>query len=151
MSYQEKNITVSLVNFSLILVYFLVRIAQLNLNGNFLPENVFRLWATTIILSIVVTVAGTILTHIASAVIEVIRTGSEEPEIDDTEDERDKLIDLKGEKLAHIVHSVGVFLAMLAFALGQPALVMFSGLILAGLLGQVVGDSYRIVLYRRGL
>ena len=102
MSYQEKNITVSLVNFSLILVYFLVRIAQLNLNGNFLPENIFRLWATTIILSIIVTVAGTILTHIASAVIEVIRTGSEEPEINDTEDERDKLIESNASARARV-------------------------------------------------
>jgi hypothetical protein len=151
MSFQEKNILVSLTNFSLILVYFLMRIVQLNLNGNFLPERVFQLWLTVIVFSIVVTIAGTILTHIVSAILEAIRTGDENPQVEDIEDERDKLIELRGTRVTYIAFSLAVFGSMLSYVFGQPSLVMFTGLILAGLIAQVIGDAYRMVLYRRGI
>jgi hypothetical protein len=81
----------------------------------------------------------------------VIRTGDENPQVEDIEDERDKLIELKGTRVTYTVFSLVVFGAMLSYVFGQPALVMFSGLILAGLIAQVIGDVYRIVLYRRGI
>lgn len=151
MSFQEKNIIVSLTNFTILLVYFLAKIAQLDQSGSFLPERVFRVWLTVIVFSIVATIAGTILTHIVSAIIEAIRTGDEDPQIEDIEDERDQLIDLRGTKLTYTIYSLAVFGAMLSFVFGQPALVMFTALIASGLVAQVVGDAYRIVLYRRGI
>ena len=150
MSFQEKNITVSLVSFSLILVVFLFSVTQMVLNESFNSTNVFRLWGVVIVMAIVLTILGTILTHIFSAIIQAIQTGDEDPEIDDVEDERDKLIDLRGTKNTYIFSSIGVFLAMLTFVFGQPALVMFSLLIFFGLVAQVVGDISRLVLYRRG-
>ena len=101
-------------------------------------------------LAIIFTIAGTILTHIFSAILEAIRTGNDDPQIEDIEDERDKLIDLRGTKVAYVVSSIGVFLAMLTFVLGQDALVMFSLLILAGVAAQIIGDMTRLGLYRRG-
>lgn len=150
MSFQEKNITVSLVNFSLILIYFSIRVIQMLQNGSFTPESIFRLWGITIVLAIIVTIIGTILTHIVSAIIEAIITGDENPKVDGAADERDQLIDLKGTKVTYTVSSTGVFFAMLAFVFGQPPLVMFSLLIFAGLAAQIVGDISRLVLYRRG-
>jgi hypothetical protein len=102
------------------------------------------------VLAIVLTILGTILTHILSAIIEAIKTGEEAPEIEDLEDERDKLIDLRGTRVTYIFSSIGVFLAMLTFVLGQPPLVMFSLLIFFGLLAQIIGDTSRMILYRRG-
>ena len=150
MSFQEKNITASLVSFSLILVIFLISILVMVQGDNFTSTNVFRLWGIVIVLAIVLTILGTILMHIISAIIEAIKTGEEDPEIDDLEDERDKLIDLRGTKVTYIVSSIGVFLAMLTFALGQPPLVMFTLLIFAGVVAQIIGDISRLVLYRRG-
>jgi hypothetical protein len=150
MSFQEKNITVSLVNFSLILGYFLIRLLQMIGNETFTATNVFRLWAIIIVLAVIVTIAATVLTHIVSAIIEAIRTGEKEPDIEDFADERDKLIDLRGTSVTHTVSSLGVFVAMLTFALGQPPLVMFTLLIFFGVLAQVIGDISRLLLYRRG-
>jgi hypothetical protein len=149
MSYQEKNIAVSLVNFSLILGFYLVSLFQMNREGSFNSENVFRLWGIVIVLAVVVTIVATILTHIGSGIIEAIRTG-QEPKIQDIEDERDKLIDLKGTRVTYFISSIGAFLAMLTFVLGQPPLVMFTLLIFFGVLAQVVGDVSRLVLYKRG-
>lgn len=150
MSFQQKNITVSLVNFVLILGFYLLRVVQLVQNENFTSTSVFWLWGIIIVLAIFVTIAATILTHIVSLIIEVIRTGNENPDIEDFEDERDQLIDLRGTKLTYSVSSLGVFLAMLSFVLGQPPLVMFSLLIFFGVVAQIVGDITRLWLYQRG-
>lgn len=150
MSFQQKNITVSLANFSLILGIFLIRVFQMTQEGSFNSTNVFRLWGITIALAILVTIFATILTHIVSAIIQAIKTGEEDPKIEDIEDERDKLIDLRGTRVTYFVYSIGVFLSMLTFALGRPPLVMFTLLIFFGIVAQITGDISRLYLYRRG-
>ena len=150
MSFQEKNITVSLVIFSLILGFFVISVFLMIQGENFTESNVFRLWGIIIVLAIAATILATILTHIVSAIIQAIKTGDEDPKIEDLEDERDKLIDLRGTRTTYIVSSIGVFLAMLTFVLGQPPLGMFTLLIFFGVVAQIIGDIYRLVLYRRG-
>ena len=150
MTFQQKNITVSLVNFSLILGFYLIRVTHLIRTENFNLDKMIWVWIIIAIVAIVVTIIGTILTHIVSTIIEVIQTGNEEPKIEDIQDERDELINLKGTNVTYIVYSLGVFLAMLSFAFGQPGLVMFTLLILCGILSQIAGDIYRLGLYRRG-
>jgi hypothetical protein len=150
MSFQQKNITVSLVNFSLILVFYLIRVLQMILSESFNSTNLFRLWGIIIGLAVVVTIIGTILTHIISAIIQAIKTGKEDPKVEDIQDERDQIIDLKGTRITYTVSSLGVFLSMLTFVFGQPPLVMFSLLIFFGVVAQVVGDISRLVLYRKG-
>jgi hypothetical protein len=149
MSFQEKNITVSLVNFILILGVYLIRMFQMIQDGSFNSTNVFRLWGIVIVLAILVTIFATILTHIVSGIIQAIKT-KEEPDIEGIADERDKLIDLRGTKITYLVSSIGVFLSMLTFALGQPPLVMFTLLIFFGVVAQIIGDISRLYLYRRG-
>jgi hypothetical protein len=150
MSFQEKNITVSLVNFTLILGFYSVRVFQMIQSESFNPTNIFRLWAITIVLAVLVTILLTIFTHIGSAIIHAIKTGEEKSKVEDIEDERDRLIDLKGTKIAYFVSSIGVFLSMLTFVFDQPPLIMFALLIFSGLVAQIIGDISRLVLYRRG-
>ena len=150
MSFQEKNITVSLVNFTLILGFYSVRVFQMIQGGSFNSTNIFRLWGITFVLAVIVTILATILTHIGSAIIHAIKTGEEKSSMEDIEDERDRLIDLRGTKVTYFVSSIGVFLSMLTFVFGQPPLVMFTLLIFSGLAAQVIGDVSRLVLYRRG-
>jgi len=150
MSFQQKNITVSLANFTLILGFYLIRVFQMVQDGSFNSANVFRLWGVIIVLAVVVTIFATILTHIVSAIIQAIKTGEQKPEVEDIQDERDQVIDLRGTKLTYLVSSIGAFLSMLTFVFGQPPLVMFTLLIFFGVLAQILGDVLRLVLYRRG-
>ena len=120
------------------------------LGENFIATQVFRLWGIVIVLGIVVTIFATILTHIVSAIIEAIKTGEEAPEVEDLQDERDKMVDLRGTRVAYIVSSFGMLIAMLTFVFGQPPLTMFSLLIFFGIVAQIAGDVSRLVLYRRG-
>ena len=150
MSFQEKNISVTLVSFTLILGFYLSRLFNIIQDGGLNSESVFRLWGIVILLAIIVTIVAMILTHIISTIILAIKTGEEDPDIEDFEDERDKLIDLRGTKATYFISSIGIFLAMLTFALGQSPLVMFTLLIFFGLVAQIVGDISRLYLYRRG-
>ncbi len=150
MTFKEKNVLASLICFSLMLVIVVSSLAAMVRTDSFNADNVFGLWAGVIVLSIIVVVLLTILAHTLSAVIEAVRTRSDDPKIDDTEDERDKLIDLRGTRATFLVTSSGSFLGMLTYFLGFSPLVLFSLLIVFGVGGQVVGDAYRLMLYRRG-
>ena len=150
MSFHQKNVTVSLATFTLILGFYLIRLFQIIQDGSFNSANVFRLWGFVIAFAIAGTIIITILTHIFSAITHVIQTGEENPNIEDIEDERDQLIDLRGTKVTYFVSSIGGFLSMLTFVLGQSPLVMFTLLIFSGIVAQVIGDISRLYLYRRG-
>jgi hypothetical protein len=150
MSFQEKNITVTLISFSLILLFYSNRIFQMVQDGGLNSTDLFRLWGIVIVLGIIVTIIGMILTHIVSTIIVVVQTGDENPKIEDIKDERDEIIDLKGTKITNTITSIGSFFAMLTFVLGQSPLVMFALLVFFGLVAQVVGDVTRLVIYRRG-
>lgn len=149
MSFQEKNITVSLSTFALILGYYTLRVFQLVQSDSFTPANIFRLWGFIIVLAVIGTIVATIFTHIAGGIVHRIRT-NEDPQIDGLQDERDQLIDLKGTRVAYTLSSLGVALSMLTFVLGQPPLVLFSLLIFFGILAQVIADLWRLRLYRKG-
>jgi len=149
MSYQEKNITVSLVSHLLIVVYYLVDLFEMQQAGGLVSTKVFSLWAIVIVAIIVVNIVGNILTHILSNILHAIKTGKEEEERF-IEDERDNLIGLKGSKVSYIAFSIGVLIAMLTFAFGQPPLVMFSLLILSSIVAEIIGDLSQLYLYRKG-
>lgn len=148
MTFQQKNNTVSLTSFSVLLIFFLLRIAQLARNQNFNDTTVVRLWIIVAVLAVVVTIIGIILTHGIPAIITRARTGDPDPEIDDMIDERDQRIDLEGTNLTYRITSIGTFIAMLTFAFGQPPLVMFTLLIFFTLLGQIAGDALRLKRYQ---
>ncbi len=149
MSYQEKNITVSLVSHLLIGVYFLSQLFQMQQEGGLVATRVFSLWAVLIVGVIVVNIVGDILTHILLSIVHAIETRSEHVE-NYIEDERDHLIGLKGDKVSHITFSIGVLIAMLTFAFGQPPLIMFSLLILSSIVSEIIGDLSQLYLYRKG-
>jgi hypothetical protein len=150
MSSREKHIVVTLASFSLLLGYYLVNWIRMYTTVGLDQTTIFRLWGTVIVVGIVVVIVGTILTYIGSNVAYAIKTGKGDGE-PMVEDERDKLIELKGEYTSYIVFSLGVFIAMLSFVFGQPALMMFSLIVFFSLLAQVVGDISQLVRYRRGV
>ena len=150
MSYEEKNITVSLVSHLLIGGYFLVKMVQMLQAGGLVSSRVFSLWATIIIAVILVNILGSILTNILLSILHAIKTRSKEHE-HFIADERDRLIGLKGMKTSYITFSIGVLLAMLSFVFGQPPLVMFSLIVFFSLVAEISGDITQIYHYRRGL
>ena len=150
MTYRETNISVSLTSSLLVMVYYLVNWIQMYQEEGLNSAVIFRLWAIVIVATILLNIFGNILTSIVLSIIHAIKTQSnKEPRF--IEDERDKLIELKGTKAAYIAFSIGVFLSMLTFAFGQPPLVMFSLIIFFSILAEITGDVLQLSFYRRGV
>jgi hypothetical protein len=149
MSYQEKNITVSLVSHILILGYYVVNLLQMYQGGGLNSTEVFSLCAIVIAATIIANIIGNILTHILLSIVHAIKTQTDKPERF-IADERDKLIELKGVNVSYITFSVGVLLALLTYVFGQPPLVMFSLIIFFSITAEITGDISQIYLYRRG-
>ncbi|MEM9955018.1 MAG: hypothetical protein AAF846_25645 [Chloroflexota bacterium] len=150
MSFKEKTITVTLINFSLILIYVLWRLRRMLATDTFVAERIFNLWGWVIFFAVVVSIIAIILANFGLTLLKAINENNPNPEIDDFEDERDQLIDLRGTRITYSFYSFGVLIAMLTFVLGQSALVMFTVLMVVGLVAQIAGDVTRLVLYRRG-
>ena len=150
MSYLEANIAVTLTGYVMILIYYLAKLIPMLRAGELVDKEVFTLWAVVIVATIVLTILGTILTTITLTILNAIRTQSDTPPRL-IEDERDKLIHLRGDRVAYVVSGIVVFGAMLSYVLKQPALVMFSLLILAGILSEICGYIARLIYYRKGV
>jgi hypothetical protein len=150
MTYRETNISVSLTSSLLVMIYYLVNWIQMYQEEGLNSAVIFRLWAIVIVATIVLNILGNILTNIVLSIIHAIKTQSnKEPRF--VEDERDKLIGLKGTQAAYIAFSIGVLLAMLTFVFGQPPLVMFSLIIFFSILAEIVSDILQLVFYHRGV
>jgi hypothetical protein len=150
MTYRETNISVSLASSLLVMGYYLVNWTKMYQEQGLNSATIFRLWAIVIVATIVLNILGNILTNILLSIVHAIKTQSDkEPRF--VEDERDKLIELKGTRAAYIAFSIGVFLAMLAFVLGQPALVMFSLIIFFSITAEIISDVLQLSYYRRGV
>lgn len=151
MSMQQRNTVVSLVSFLLILAFFCLRVFQMIQAETFTAPNVFRLWGIVIAAVIVMVIVGMILANIGAAFLYAVRTHEEPPDHEYLEDERDKLIGLKGTRVTYTLSSLGAFFAMLTFVLNQSPLVMFCLLVASGLMAQIAGDMYRLIRYSRGV
>jgi len=150
MTYRENSVTVSLVSYLLILGYYSVNWLQMYQVEGLNSAVIFKLWAIVIVAGIVLNIVGNILTNIVLSIVHAIKTQSDKPQRF-VEDERDRLINLKGVQVSYIAFSLGVFLAMLSFAFGQPPLVMFSLIIFFSLTAEIIGDISQLYFYRRGV
>jgi hypothetical protein len=150
MTYRETNISVSLGSSLLVMLYYGVNWMQMYQEEGLNSAVVFRLWAIVIVATIVLNILGNILTNIVLSIIHAIKTQSnKEPRF--VEDERDRLIELKGTKAAYITFSIGVLLSMLTFVFGLQPLIMFSLIIFFSILAEITSDILQLVLYRRGV
>ena len=149
MSSRKISIYVSLVSTLLILGYYLFNLIPMIRQGDLNSDDVFRLAALVIIATIVLNIAGNILTMIVIHIIHAIQTRSDK-ELRLIQDERDKLIGLKGAQVSYGAFSLGVLIALLTFVFGQPALLMFSLIVFFSLLAEICGDLAQLYFYSRG-
>jgi len=149
MSYQEKNITVSLISYLLVAGYYLVNLFQMLQEGGLVSTRLFSLWGIVIIAILSVNIVGSILANIILSIIQAIKTGSNKVE-QFIADERDTLIKLKGVQVSYLTFSAGVLLSMLTFVFGQSPLIMFGLIIFSSLAAGITGGISKIYLYRKG-
>ena len=144
MSFHEKsNIAMLLVIIGVYGVYF--GHAMLNiLSGGVPPEAAL---AATNALMIVTVVAVVVLSIIAHILIAVLKPS----EADDRRDERDRMIEMRGDQRGGFMLAVGVFGALALAMLGQPVWLVANAILASLVAGEVVKGVSKLIDYRRGV
>lgn len=163
MSYQEKKTIVSIVTGALLLAaYCIYAFGQA---GMAQLDNL-KFWATTMLVFIGIGVAAMIVTqiifHILLSVSMAVKQKLDNENCDDkeiektiksdmVEDEMDKLIELKANRIGYTFVSVGLVAGLVSIAFGASAVVMLNIAFLSCLVGSLVEGLIQLRYYRRGI
>lgn len=163
MSYQEKKTIVSLVTGTLLLAgycfYAFGKAGMEHLND--LP-----FWARTILIFIGIGVVALIIIqivfHILLAVSKAVQQKMKDESIDDkeiehaleneiVEDEMDKLIELKANKIGYSILGFGLIAGLVAVAFGTSAVALLNLIFFSAWVGSFIEGLMQIRYYRKGV
>jgi hypothetical protein len=148
MDQKEKQIIVTLCTTVLILGLYSLHVYSKYIAVN--PEiiNSFKFWGKAFVILIPIAIVAQIIIHIIFAIINKMVTNEDMPT---TDDERDKLIELKSTRISHWIFTIGFMLAMGSQAIDMKPWVMFVTLISSGFLSSMVSELARFYFYRKGI
>ncbi len=152
MSFQEKqSLATMLAGIVIFLVYFGIvwaRYQALPPQAIVDTEQMLRFWAIAMLILIPVSIVVHIIILIIFMIIYHATASEDAP---DFEDERDKLIRLKADRISHIIFVIGFVAAMAVVVLGMSVAAMFLAFAISGLISEVVGEVAKIRYYRQGV
>jgi hypothetical protein len=163
MSYQEKKTIISVVTGTLLLAAYCIYafgqagMAQLN-NLKFWANTMLIFIGIGVVAMIVIQIVFHILLSIAMAVKQKLNNENCDDkeiekalQIDMVEDEMDKLIELKANRVGYTFVSVGFVSGLVSLAFGASAVVMLNIAFLSCLVGSLVEGLIQLRYYRKGI
>lgn len=103
--------------------------------------------ATHFITAVVAVIVISIMSHIAIAII----TKRVEGEVEDAGDERDKLIELRGESKGSVILAFGIVFTIGMILLENSAFALANSLLAWLVLSEIVKCAFKLLDYRRGI
>jgi hypothetical protein len=147
LSYQERLVIGYMLGSFLGVGYFASFAIQQFKLGAFQLMTIPSSWGIHMLKTIAVQIVGTIIISILISIVHAIITRDE----DFSEgDERDKLIDLKGNQVSFILFSLGFLASIITLAIGLPPLVMFNTIIFSLFISSIIGYIIQLRIYKRG-
>lgn len=147
MEFQEKKTIVNVISGWAILIIY----------GMYLHNNYYermysdpidlKFWASAFLILIPVSIGARILTHILFGIVNKMAT-DEDPDFD--EDERDKMIELKSDRVSHVLFFLGMFIGMGAVVMDYPQYYLFVIMAIGGSIAETISGARALYLYRRG-
>jgi hypothetical protein len=150
MTHKEKENLVALISTIFISVpYFAYVYSQYQSQTLSTPEEL-KFFATSILLLIPIRIVAQIVIYILFTIARAIVTRSDklEPEL---VDERDTLIDLKGERVAHYSFLFGFLASIIALASNSSIGMFFGILLVTGFASELFGILTKIYYYNKGV
>ena len=163
MSYQEKRTIVSVVSGALLmLAYCIYAYAKLG----FTNLTDLKPWATTMLVFIGIGVGAMIVIqivfHILLSIGIAVKRKINDESMDDkeiehsieremVEDEMDKLIELKSNKIGYSFVSIGFVAGLVTLAMGAPAAIMLNLVFVGCMVGSIVEGLIQLRYYRKGV
>ena len=148
MNYHEKSSVAGILTSVFVYLFFLK-----NLQGRLADLDAalhLQAAAKTVLIFIGISIVVRIIAEILLNILYAIVTGEGKPD-PSTEDEMDKLISLKSERIAYVVASLGFLLSLVLLVMNYSPVLMV--IVIYGFLNlaEVVSCVLKIVFYRRGL
>ncbi|MFB7815555.1 hypothetical protein [Paenibacillus chitinolyticus] len=148
MSYQEKKIFVSIISNILIFTLYTLYAVNKAEEGSITSASDFSFWGSFILVLLPVSIVAKIIIHIVFIIINKIATNEDEPSF---EDELDKIIELKADRVSLYMFFFGFILSMIPLVTDLPTYLTFLVLILFGFLSDLLGRIAQLYFYRKGV
>lgn len=149
MSFGERDATTGLISMLLSAAMFYLSLSGQYEAGLFDGPDGLQVWARSVLWLILYSIGIAIAVAISFAILLSILTG--EKKLSDLRDERDRMIEVRGMRIAAVITSVGIFAAVLDLAWGGASAMRGFNIILIGCsFAEVVKDVFKIICYRRG-
>ncbi len=148
MTPQEQRLVTSMATqITIFAVYAIVVLGHLG-SGRLAEPDGFVFIGRSVVALMAATIVVTIIIQIVLAIVMAVRTGADDHDF--IEDERDKLIQLKGMRVSHLTFSIAFVLTMIALALGliAPTIVLLT-IVTTMFFSSVLSEVVRLVYYRR--
>lgn len=144
MSFREKSTIATLAATILVYGWYFITYISRALGAETLPA------ASLITKPLIVTVILVVIINIVSHIVLAIAMRHQEGEIDSDPDERDKLIDLRGDRRGGLVLSFGAVVTIGALILEHEPFWIVNVLLGFFVAAEIVKGASKIVEYRRG-
>lgn len=150
MSYEHKNIYISLITTIITFIFYSSHMYGKYLEGQFAGADASKIVGVSVFILIGASIVVTIILHIIFAILVAIITQKESDE-NTLKDERDKLIDLKGLQFFVSIFGFGFVGCMGALALGMDTYLVFLTIIISMFFANVISDIAKLFFYHRGM
>jgi len=140
MSFKEKSVWTSLIITIIVFGYYFTRVFNILNQTTDGPTNLILLFIGAVIVMIIFE----IVSHVILAVIY-------KKEVNESSDELEKLIELKGVKISYWILFFGIFQAIVNLLMNKPPLMVANILLLFFVFAQIVGESIKLYYYRKGI
>ena len=145
---KENRILLSLITTIIVLGIYSLYVYNNQVDGNLEILNNLKFWGKNFLILIPIMIVAQIILHILFAIIYKIVTKEDMP---DSEDEMDKLIELKSLRISRWVQTAFFFMAMGSLALGMQIWVMFVFFICSCFVSSMVESIAQIYFYKKGV
>ncbi|WP_028563396.1 hypothetical protein [Paenibacillus pinihumi] len=148
MSYQEKKVFVSIISSLLIFTLYTIYAVNNAEEGSITSASDFSFWGSFILVLLPVSIVAKIIIHIGFVIFNKIAANEDEPSF---EDELDKIIELRADRISLHVFFIGFILAMIPLVTDLPTYFTFLLLIVFGFLSDLLGRIAQLYFYRKGV
>lgn len=149
MSHEERNNIASLIAGLLINIYVIIKLSNMFESGRLDGPDAMMIWARAMLWVIPIGILTVIICIILFSILFAIAERDGNPSF--IVDERDEAIKTFGMRFTMVVTSIGFVAGLVALAFGAAPLYVFIGMFFAFSLGDLIGNSAKLIRYRADL
>ncbi len=148
MSYQEKKALFNLLTYFGVIGFYAYYVYNHYWDPTLSTDELLVFWSKFLLIMIPVQIVSHIVIHILLGIARGMANGGKMME--ETEDEFDKIIDLKASRVSMFLFALGFIAGLGYLAAGYGVTSFFITVVIAGMISEILEAFARVYMYRRG-